>query len=176
MQISEGVFVAFEFFGFLSAGGVVAVDDDVVFVKLDELSAVATDGHARAGLYETMERYRCVLARFDCVDCKLRSAVNVAAHEDVGLCRLICERIRNGIIAVMEFNLRSLEQIAPHNRLTDCEDDVLRFNGDGVVLVVNGAESLGLRIDDSQALLEHDCLDGAVFVFKDFLGAPAVVD
>ena len=109
MQIAEGVLVAVEFFRFLSACRIVAVDDDVVFVKLDKLSSVAADGHARAGLYETMQRYRRVLARFDCVDCEFRSAVHVAADENVGFRRLIGQRIRNGIITVMELNLRAFQ-------------------------------------------------------------------
>ena len=123
-----------------------------------------------------MERNCRVLARFDCVDCKLRSAVHVAAHEDVRLCRLIGERVRNGIVAVMELDFGAFEQIIPLDGLTDCKDDVLRFDGDRVVFVVFGIESLGFGIDDAQALLEHDRFDGAVFVFEDLFRTPTVVD
>ena len=149
VQISEGMLVAFEFLGFLSACGVITVDDDIVLVELDEVATIATDGHARARLYESVERYSRVLTCFDCVDSKLRSAVYVATDEDVGFCRLISESVSDRIIAVMELDFRAFEQVAPNDGLTDCEDDVLRFDRDGIVLVVLRIESLGDGIDNA---------------------------
>ena len=82
-----------------------------------------------------------------------------SADENVGFRRLISQRIRNGIITVMELNLRAFQQVVPDNGLTDCEDNVLRLDRNRVVFVVLRVEAICLRVDDRQAFLEHDRFD-----------------
>ena len=123
-----------------------------------------------------VQRFRGALAFLDGVDDEFRAVVYVAADEDVRLCGLVGQRVRDGVAAAVEFHPAALQQAAPFDGLTDGKNHMIRCKLHGFSLVVNRREALGFRVDGAQTLLEHHGGDMAGFVGLELLWAPAVAD
>ena len=158
--------------GILAGAVVIGLDQDVVLVQLDEIAPVAADGHVPM-LHEAVQGLGGLLAGGDGVDGELRAGVHVAAHEDVGLRRLVGELVGHGVHAAEELHLRILEQVLQHHGLADGEDDLVGLEGNELILIIFRGEPLVL-VEHGGALLEHDA--GDLAVAEDLLRAPARVD
>src|SRR5699024_10118217 len=125
----------------LAGSSVVAGENRVVLVQLNELAAVPADGHAGVGLYEPVNGHCTLLARGNGVDGEAGAGVHVAAHKHVRLGGLIGQRVCLGPAAATQLHGAADEQPAPLDALADAHEHPVTGYGHGILLVVDRGEA-----------------------------------
>ena len=124
-------------------------------VKFRKLPQVAPQRQGMPFMHEPVDGFTALFARCDGVDGKLRSRVDVAAHEDIRLCRLVCHRIRLGRPVGIEFHCRAFQESAPLDGLADGQEYIFARYGHALVLIIYRCEP-ALRIKYGCALFKNN--------------------
>ena len=158
---------------FLTTTVVVLLNQNILFVEFDKVSAVTTDRHM-AVLHVAMQTLSRLLTRSDGIDGKLRTGKHITAHKDIQLGSLIGQFVGYRIYAAEELYLGILEQILQYNGLPNGKDHQIGVEHDCLVLIECGRE-LMILVEHRQALLESDSFHLSTFTFH-FHWSPSRID
>ena len=101
----------------LPRGMVVAVDGEILLIQHDKVAPVAADGETCALVDIAVQRFGGALALFNRVNDEFRAVVHIAADENVLFRCLIGQRIGDGVVAAVEFDLCAGQKPAPFDGL-----------------------------------------------------------
>ena len=158
----------------LTSRVIIVIDANVVLVQHVELPAVPPDGECGVGLNKAVQRGRRLLSGSNGVNRKAWACIDITSDENIGLCRLIGDRVSHCPLSSSQLNLGSRQQIPPENGLTYGQEEMAAGDCHGVVFIVLGREAM-LVIEDPDTALEYDPADPTVLC-QNFLGSPAGVD
>ena len=75
----------------LSVGVVIACNEDIIFIKFYEISSVSSDRQRTMLMYKAVQRDCSLASCRNGIYCKLRSGINITAHENIRLRCLISQ-------------------------------------------------------------------------------------
>ena len=156
----------------LTGGVVVTLYHNVIFVKFDEVAAIAADGHVTV-LHVAVQALGSLVASRNGINGKLRSSIAVTAHEDILFGSLVGQLVGYGIYATEELDFGVLQQVFQDDGLTDGKDNCVSFQFDGLILIILWGESVFCVIHRC-AFLEDNASN--LVVAENFFRSPARVD
>ena len=148
------------------------MDHNFILVQFDELTQISCDCQRLSLMDVSVHGFASALAVSDCIDCKPCTMADIAAGEDIRLVCLECDRIMDNCSVRIESDSCILQKIAIDCRLTDRKQNILSFDCDCLIFVIDRRESV-VFIIDGYALLEYDTARSAV-PDQNFLRAPSV--
>ena len=92
-----------------------ALNLDIVFIKLDELSSVTCKVKTVSFMNETVDGYVAFSSACNSINGELSSCKYISAYEDIRLCCLSCECVSLSCAVSVELNLCSLKKVSPLN-------------------------------------------------------------
>ena len=119
-----------------------------------------------------MDRNRPFFSGGNRINCKFGSCIDVPTNKNIRFCCLISKCIRNSTISTSQFHLTSCKQIAPDDRLTYREEDMLTFDRHDFFLIILWMES-SVRIFYRNTFFQHNSTYFAIFIYKNFFRSPA---